>query len=946
MESITRLANVVVQTSGGNYASWTDLNNTLHYSNYAYCSYGASTSQNHTPAPLTFTKFNCNIPQNADITRIEVMVSHRGVGGTPTIELVGVNGYSGRVSAPLPIFSAESSIKWDVSNVTPSMVNSDSFGVKISYPKNTTSNNGTIYLSMVRIIIIYTVPEYDLTLKRATGKYNQQTYELEASISNLNLTAYNPTLTLTTPAGFEFQKGTGTGTFTPTSNNTISWNPQLNRNIASSTCRFVFTPNVTFPDEDTNYTGTFTLIVNIDGTTKSYVATIYHRPPDESTDTSTYTPQITDNMVQTLQDITATVGEEIPNLTTNTWERCFCFPINGANELQFNATNTPVKYYDSGTWTNGTTYSNSNYYCAITDYENFKFTAPGRYALIAYDKIGDSTKYSDYSNAVPTSKAYVNIKPTQQSLTTPNFTILEPTQEEINRLGDGYTYIAQTSLKHTTTDTYPRDWYTNNRIGVYNAETNGTPTHTEIYEGTTNWSHAVTTTNTYDNLECEFTYNKNNPLYLVITGDYPETTTTGFDKGTVSFTEPCIIEKTVYTGGEPTGTYPVPILALIGEDETNANLTLQGYQNSTNIRLYNIPLESNNNNLAIRGIQVTGTIESTDNLTVYAKLYSPNGSIGQRSIIVSSGAQDFTLGSLGDLWGFGTLTLDTLEGWEIDLSVSNLLSNTQSTIQFKDVQIIFYLEEIERQDITVKVEGEDLAYYGAFIETITLPEGLETDTAFLTIDGTDTNDAYRQNIREKTITIGFNISECDLKTSTDMLRQLTKLLVNEKDQYNRPIPKRLEISYYPNDYFEYILEHALEISNEVTGYNVTAKLTVPAGTSYSKEDSITNTVGYVQGLAAVNPLITLQPSNENIQINETLSGQKFNIGYTGDWNDKIVAINCEDRQVLLVSPNDDSAPIDISQYVDHNVDWFRLYGEYNFEGVNCIIRTVSYNERW
>ena len=149
MESITRLANVVVQTSGGNYASWTDLNNTLHYSNYAYCSYGASTSQNHTPAPLTFTKFNCNIPQNADITRIEVMVSHRGVGGTPTIELVGVNGYSGRVSAPSLISFADSIIKWDVSNVTPAMVNSDSFGFKISYPKNTNNTNGTIYLKAV-----------------------------------------------------------------------------------------------------------------------------------------------------------------------------------------------------------------------------------------------------------------------------------------------------------------------------------------------------------------------------------------------------------------------------------------------------------------------------------------------------------------------------------------------------------------------------------------------------------------------------------------------------------------------------------------------------------------------------------------------------------------------------------------------------------------------------
>ena len=58
MASILRVAKVVVQTSGGNYASWTDLNNPLNTDkeNYAYCIFGASTSQNHTPAPLTFTK--------------------------------------------------------------------------------------------------------------------------------------------------------------------------------------------------------------------------------------------------------------------------------------------------------------------------------------------------------------------------------------------------------------------------------------------------------------------------------------------------------------------------------------------------------------------------------------------------------------------------------------------------------------------------------------------------------------------------------------------------------------------------------------------------------------------------------------------------------------------------------------------------------------------------
>ena len=179
-----------------------------------------------------------------------------------------------------------------------------------------------------------------------------------------------------------------------------------------------------------------------------------------------------------------------------------------------------------------------------------------------------------------------------------------------------------------------------------------------------------------------------------------------------------------------------------------------------------------------------------------------------------------------------------------------------------------------------------------------------------------------------------------------MLRQITKLFVNEKDQYNRPIPKRVQFSYYPEDYFEYIMTKPFTITSEISGYNVKAELTIPAGTSYSVEDSVTNTIGYVQGLAAVRPIITIQPSSTNITVKESLSGQTFNMGYSGEWDDKIIEINCDDRQVLLKAADDDDAPIDISKYVDHNSDWFRLYGEYSFEGVNCIIRTVTYNERW
>ena len=177
-----------------------------------------------------------------------------------------------------------------------------------------------------------------------------------------------------------------------------------------------------------------------------------------------------------------------------------------------------------------------------------------------------------------------------------------------------------------------------------------------------------------------------------------------------------------------------------------------------------------------------------------------------------------------------------------------------------------------------------------------------------------------------------------------MLRQLTKLFVNEKDQYNRPIPKRLQFTHYPTDYFEYIMEEPFDVDTDITDYNVKATLTIPSGTSYSLDDTVTNTVGNANGLAAINPIIHFRPSDSNIQIKETLSEQSFQMGYSGDWNDYVIELDCDDRRVYLIK--DEDTKIDISKYVDHNSDWFRLSGEFEFEGINCTILTVTFNERW
>ena len=953
MAKITKYPGSVSQTTGTNYVSWSDLanikNNTVgSYATSSSRIKGKSSSPNR-PSPVMCTNFSFNLPTGAEVTKVSVEYRHRKekYNGNvcnipaPTISLLGVSGFSSKGSAPTTTLTTYTK-SFTGSALTRSAVNSSSFGVKIDYPKNTNNYEGTMSISLVRVTVEYKVPSYTVSVKKSSGGYNREEYSVECSISNINLTAYNPTLTLSAPAGFSYKEAAGTGTATKVNNRTVTWNPSLTKNTGTSTIRMVFDVDVTYPSGQSSYSGTFTLSENLYGTVANHTATITDRPASEDTDPDS--PIIPDGG-------TAPITEQtVINVIEG---ESFVLDFGGLDSTTSNY--NAVNFYD-GLDNDNLRYNGSYYtFGHVLDFFTYQFksanlpingewtiTEPKKY-FVQFNKANEGF-FLDF---------YINVIPAESSLTVPFLSIIEPSQEELDRLGSGYTYIVQSDIKHTTTDDAPRDWYKNNRIVIFNNAIEGVSDYTnltpeQIFENAQYRANTTGGLNEYNNVECEFTYNSDYPLYILITGDYPEATDLGYDVGEVSFTEPCIVEKDVYNGREPNGNYPIPIMNLISDDDSS-NITLEADETGTPVRLYDLPLDEGygtGESLAIRGIQVTGTIESSDNIIIYAKLISPNGEIGQRSIVLNTNDTDsFTIGELGDLWGFTTLAMTNLAEWQIELSTSNILATGESFLNINDIEVIFYVETVEQQEITVKINGEDIAYYGAFIDDVKIPEGLETDTSFINIDGTDMNDAYRQNIKEKTIEIEFNIGECDLQSSTDLLRQITKLFVNEKDQYNRPIPKTIEFSHYPEDYFEYIMESSFDVTTEVTGYTIKAKLTVPAGTSYSQEDTVTNTVGNVSGLAALRPIITIQPSSPNIEIKETLSGQCFNMGYSGDWNDKIVEINCDDRIVMLKKDADDEG-INISKYVDHNTDWFRLYGEFQFEAVNCVIRTVTFNERW
>jgi hypothetical protein len=416
-----------------------------------------------------------------------------------------------------------------------------------------------------------------------------------------------------------------------------------------------------------------------------------------------------------------------------------------------------------------------------------------------------------------------------------------------------------------------------------------------------------------------------------------------------------VIESTVYTERLPNGNYPVAIDDLILNDGSTAEITIPANNKSDTIVFYDNPLDDNygtNTQMAIRGIELIGNVEQGDEIVLYSQLKSPDGQSRQRSIILNQAnttlnkQNQFHIGGNGDLWGFSTLDMTNMEDWETELTISNTLSNSESGLTFGDIYLIFHVEQVDQQDAKIYIEGEDIAYYGAFVTDVKVPEGLETDTKFLDIDGTDTNDCYRQNIREKTIKIEFEIGDnCSLTEATESLRQLTKLLVNERDEYNRPIPKQLRLSHYPEVYWEYIMEKPLDTEIEISSYKCKAELTIPAGTSYDLENTVTSSTGYVNGIASINPTIIVKPTDDIISITETVTGQEFHIGYTS-WGDKLLEIDCENRIAWLKESEEDTEAENLNKYVDFNSDWFSIIGEYAFAGTNCIIRTVDYQERW
>ena len=240
MASLTKYAGSISQTTGTVYSSFSNLANLKNGSDGSLATTsdvkGKSTNPNR-PSTLSFTNFNFNLPTGAEVTKVIVTYRQKKGGGcsvgAPTISLLGVSGFSATGVAPSKTTLTTSSKTFTGSALTRTIVNSSSFGVKVNYPKNSGTGTGTISLAYVNVKVEYKVPSYSLNITKVSGGYNEEKYTIQCSISNKNLTSYNPTLTLTAPTGFSFEAATGSGTYTRINNRTITWNPKLTSIVLS-----------------------------------------------------------------------------------------------------------------------------------------------------------------------------------------------------------------------------------------------------------------------------------------------------------------------------------------------------------------------------------------------------------------------------------------------------------------------------------------------------------------------------------------------------------------------------------------------------------------------------------------------------------------------------------------------------------------------------------------
>lgn len=955
--------------SGKYYKSWNNLANIKKNEGVATCKNISGKNGSYPrPSYIVAKGFGFNIPSFADITKVEVQIGHKKVThssetaypsiGKASVGLYNVSDNGASLSAPTKSL-ASTKATFSI-NPSVSSVNNGGFGVKLSYPANSNTNPGDLQLKYIAIRVTYNVPRFSLSVARTTNDEIKINDDVELK------TSYSPIVSFSLPSGLDFgSKVRGNGSVS-VSNRVVSWKPKLGNSVASD---YVVIKLKALDSGDKTVS----------------IGTSVPSRSDPSASSVSYTAKCSFNVSSSVLVIDEPVYSddspfafEVPSrvrvgadvdlkiLFKSLTEDIGYLSTFNLRIQQNNKVYPTNECFKDISLLNGDVQDNLSCHVLYLDlvYSNGFYSDCLDFTLTPLEA-GDLTIMVLAGNEPVMMKTIkvVSVGPLA-------YTLVEMTGEQLNRLGEGINYTATSYVRINVPEENTSnlsDLGGNFRFGVFNKSLS------DFDEGyildNAFWTKEMPSSfNEFNQLSVDFDYQSDCPVYFIWTSDY---LADGYHLVSVDFTNPLVVESEEFDGVEKIGVFPKPINEII-KSETSSQLNLDFGEVTNGLKCYDFDCENlNSDDIVINGVELDIDVSTLDGeCSVFAKLISPNivdGAfrIGERSIILNDSENPHIhMGGDFDLWGLKFSDFETFSQFQLELQIVNPYSGSQS-VEFNNVVLTVHYTVIEDSKFKCFVNGEDTRFYNMFVKKVDIPMGVETDTQYMEVSGTDTTNAYRMNIDKKEIKIDFRVSGCTVEETTKFMERIAKLFTNPRDILNRPKTNRIEFDHFPNRYWNVIMEKPIDNEVEFVDYEGTIKLVVPDGTSYNVESTTTSAIGTNSGIAKVNPLIQISPNQSKISILEEYTNQKFIIdesevdieSFDGFSESDVIRIDCEDRKVYYYPLSEDDLMdslievehehLDITHAVDFNSNWFVIYDDYKFTSDGtCDIHFVEFFERW
>lgn len=387
---------------------------------------------------------------------------------------------------------------------------------------------------------------------------------------------------------------------------------------------------------------------------------------------------------------------------------------------------------------------------------------------------------------------------------------------------------------------------------------------------------------------------------------------------------------------------------LIDHDDEYSNLTLTGLGKSPSYIFYGFKNKADLNEFLVKGIKLEIETNNYSNILLKAKLISNNIQSPVKTGFIDNIDEGFNLGGLYDLWGLYGDDIN-LGDIKMELLFENL-SNHEEILNIRNLNLnIDEFRDIYEGNYGFKINNEHSKYYETFLLSDENNPGINNELVMKNLNNSDGEFAAINNYKSKTINFKILITgddQFDLRSKVD---RIVQWLSPKRNALNVPITKKIVFDYDKTKYYKFILDGPLSI-NFISPNTITCdvKINIPKGVGYNINEKILGYTGYNRGILKINPLIEIRTNydenikdnnslSEIVQIKDNISGQKFKINYKF-MNNTLLIIDTEKRIIKDESGNE------YTKYIDIDSDWFSIKEQFDYSGENCLIERVRFKE--